>query len=490
MAYTDVLGERRRLVISYTGKILMGSSLIYILPLLLLPFYPQESVYAVGFLIPAAVALLKGYIMSLQEGSKQEGITVKEGSVIIVVAWILTIIISALPFLISGGLNFTQAVFEAVSGWTTTGLSVVDVQKTPRIILFWRSIMQFFGGAGLAVVMLSAIIGPYGFGLFSAEGREDIIPNVVKSAKFMMIIYTGYFVVGSALYMEAGMSAFEAINHSASAISTGGFSTRVGSIGEYESLNIELITILLMLLGSINFGTHYMLMKGEARRFFRLGEIRLSAFLLAFFIPLVFFFSASKLYESFGKAARVSFFELISAFTTTGYSSVSYGGWDDFGILVLMLLMIIGGGTCSTAGGLKQYRVLLLIKTLHWNMARFFAPKNVIRHEYIERAEGPYEISSEHIINTACFTIMYIMLYLAGVAVLTINGYSLRDSMFEFASAMSTVGLSMGITSPNAPEIVLWTESAGMFLGRLEFFVVFYGIVNLVKLSYVRNPVK
>lgn len=487
MAYVDVLTARRRLIVSYTGKILMGSSLIYLLPLLVLPFYPQESVYASGFLIASAVALLKGYIMSRQHGGEQEVITTREGSAVILLTWTLTVIISALPFLISGGMNFTHAVFEAVSGWTTTGLSVVDVQKSPCIILFWRSTMQFFGGAGLAVVMLSAIIGPHGFGLFSAEGREDIIPNVVKSAKLMMIIYTAYFVFGAALYIEAGMSVFEAINHSASAISTGGFSTRVGSIGEYNSARIEIITMLLMLLGSISFGTHYMLVRGEAKRFFRLGEIRLSAFLLAFFVPLVFMFSASRIYGAIGKAARVSIFELISALTTTGYSTVSYGGWDDFGILVLVLLMIIGGGTCSTAGGLKQYRVLLLLKTLYWNMARFFAPKNVVRLEYIERAEGPYEISSEHTINTACFTIMYILLYFAGVAVLTVNGYSLRDSMFEFASAMSTVGLSMGITSPNAQGIVLWTEIAGMFLGRLEFFVVFYGIVNLVRLLRVQK---
>jgi len=487
VTYADVLRERRRLIIGYTGKILMGSSLIYLLPLLVLPFYIEESVYAAGFIISAAAAFITGFLMSTQGDGKNEVTTIKEGSVIVLLTWILTVIISALPFMISGGMSFTHSVFEAVSGWTTTGLSVVEVQKAPRIMLLWRSTMQFFGGAGLAVVMLAAIIGPHGFGLFSAEGREDIIPNVVKSAKLMMIIYTGYFVVGAALYIEAGMTAFEAINHSAAAISTGGFSTRVGSIGEYDSVRIEIITMLLMLLGSINFGTHYMLMKGEARRFFRLGEIRISAFLLAVFIPLVFIFSASKLYETFGKAARVSFFELVSALTTTGYSTVSYSGWDDFGMLVLVLLMIIGGGTCSTAGGLKQYRVLLLVKTLYWNMTRFFAPKNAVRLEYIERAEGPYEISSEHIINTACFTVMYIILYFAGVAVLTINGYSLRDSMFEFASAMSTVGLSIGITSPSAPALVLWTESAGMFLGRLEFFVVFYGIINIVRLFRVQK---
>lgn len=478
--------ERRMLIWGYTGKILMGSSLIYLLPLLLIPFYPQESANASVFFIPAVLALIIGFIFNSKGDGKDEILTTKEGGVIVIIAWSLTVLISGLPFMISGGMNFTQAIFESVSGWTTTGLSVVaDVKNTSKLLLLWRSITQFLGGAGLAVIMLSAIIGPHGFGFYSAEGREDVVPNVVKSAKSIMIIYISYYIVGAALYIEAGMPFFEAINHSACAIATGGFTTRLGSIGSYDSKRIELITIMLMLLGNINFGTHYMLVKGEARRFFKLGEIRLLAFVLSLFIPLVFLFSTSKIYNSAEMAARASFFELISALTGTGYTIVDYNRWDDFGILVVIMLMIIGGGTCSTSGGIKQYRVLLLFKALYWSMRRYFAPKNEVRHEYIERAEGQYEISSEHIVSTACFAIMYMSVYIAGVIVFAINGYNLRDSMFEFASAIGTVGFSIGITAPDAPGIILWTEIAGMFLGRLEFFVVFFGFINLVKLLRV-----
>ncbi|MDK2918638.1 MAG: trk/ktr system potassium uptake protein [Candidatus Petromonas sp.] len=483
MIFIKQLKERYQLIIGYTGIMTIGIGLVLLLPLLILPIYKTEINQGVYFIIPAVGALVTGYIMrSRMKYGKEITLTIQEGGVIVILAWFIAVFFSALPFIISNQLNFTQAIFEAVSGWTTTGLSVVDVTKTSHLFLLWRSIMQFFGGAGLAVVMLSAIIGPHGLGLYNAEGRSDkLLPNVTKSTKLIMTIYTGYVIAGTLLYIIAGMSWFDAINHSIAAVSTGGFSTKAGSIGEYKNLAIELITIILMILGTINFAAHYVLLKGEIKKFFRIGEVRFMFFLLALLTPIVSFLSLNKLFGNLSQSIRVGFFELTSALSTTGFSTVGYGNWSSFAVFILIILMIIGGGTGSTAGGLKQYRVYVMLKSLIWNIKRYLLPKNIVRQNYVRRPEGKYYVSQDHIVETANFIVLYMITYAVGVGVLLLNGYSLQDSMFEFASSLSTVGLSIGVTSPDAPGIVLWTETIGMMLGRLEFIVIFFASMKVIR---------
>ncbi|MGF7059008.1 TrkH family potassium uptake protein [Brassicibacter mesophilus] len=483
MIYVEQLKERYQLIIGYLGTMILGVGIALLLPLLILPIYRTEVDQALYFIIPSAIAIIIGYVLRLKiKTVKQATLTLQEGGTIVILSWFITVVISALPFILSKQLNFTQAIFEAVSGWTTTGLSVVDVAKTSNMFLLWRSLMQFFGGAGLAVVMLSAIIGPHGLGLYNAEGRSDkLLPDVAKSTKLIMAIYSSYIVAGIVLYILAGMPWFDAINHSIAALSTGGFSTRVGSIGEYNSFAIELITIILMILGTINFAAHFILLKGQIKKFFKIGEIRFMFFILSLSIPLVSFFSLYKLYGSLGKSIRVGIFETVSALSTTGFSTVGYGDWSGVGIFVLIVLMIIGGGAGSTAGGLKQYRVYVLIKSLIWNIKAYLLPKNIVRQNYINRPEGKYYVSDKHVVEISNFTTIYLIAYVIGVFILVANGYSLQASMFEFASSLGTVGLSVGVTSPDAPTAVLWTEIVGMMLGRLEFLVIFFAGMKMFR---------
>ncbi|MFT9494622.1 TrkH family potassium uptake protein [Anaerosolibacter sp.] len=483
MLYLEQLKDRYQLIVGYVGTIIMGIGLALLVPLLMIPFYKHEISEVWYFIIPSILALTLGYVMRrIMKYGEDATLTLHEGGIIVLLAWLSATLFSALPFIISGKLNITQAVFEAVSGLTTTGLSVVDVTKTSHMFLLWRSIMQFIGGAGLAVIMLSAIIGPHGLGLYNAEGRSDkLLPNVAKSTKLIMVIYIGYIVSGIVLYILAGMPWFDAINHSIAAVSTGGFSTEAASIGAYRSLSIELITIILMVLGTTNFAAHYVLLKGEVKRFFQIGEIRFMFLTLAVTIPLVAYFSLIKLYEGIGTGFRVAAFELISALTTTGFSTVGYGNWDSFSVFLMIILMIIGGGAGSTAGGLKQYRVYIMVKSLYWNIKGFLLPKNVVRQEYVIRPEGKYYVTKDHALEISNFATIFMITYVLGVLILLLHGYSLQDSMFEFASSLGTVGLSIGITAFDAPKAVLWTETIGMMLGRLEFLVVFFAGLKIVR---------
>lgn len=462
----------------------MGVGGFLLLPLLFLIFYPNEVNHLYYFLPPALVAITLGFLIWNygKDISSEIVLSLQEGGVIVVLAWLITILFSSFPFILAGKLNFTNAIFEAVSGWTTTGLSVVDEVKTSHIFLIWRSLMQFFGGAGLAVIMLSAIIGPHGLGLYYAEGRSDkLLPHVRRSTKLIMVIYTGYTLAGILLYWLAGMDLFASFNHSLAALSTGGFSTQPASIGAWNSIPVELITYILMLLGTTNFATHYVLLKGDYKTFFKNGEVKILIFLLALFIPLIAYFSLNGLYQNLAHAWRVSIFSVISGLSTTGFSIESFANWNDFGILSIIILMLIGGGTGSTAGGIKLYRIYLSFKALVWNFKKHFQPENAIIQNHIWRGENKLYIKLEHIREVANYIFLYLATYFVGVLIYLTQGYKLRPALFEFASSLGTVGLSVGITAPDAPKVILWTEIIGMTLGRLEFFVIFFAIVKIIK---------
>lgn len=484
MRYIEILKERYQLLIKYIGILIMATAFFLLLPLLSLPFYPEEIKYSYAFFVPAIIIFVIGFIAwkYTKHNREEVSLSLKEGGIIVLVSWIVAVVSSAIPFMLINMLNFTQAIFESMSGWTTTGLSVIDVTKAPKLILLWRSIMQFFGGAGLVVVMLSSVLHPYGFGLYNAEGRSDqLLPHVKKSTKAIMIIYSGYTLGGIILYLIAGMTFFDAFNHSLAALSTGGFSTKANSIGYYNNFSIEIITWILMLIGTTNFATHFALLKGKFKVFFKNGEIRLLMLLNMAFVPILMYFSINQLYESIPKILRRSIFETITAISTTGFSLDTFTTWNLFGTFIIIILMLIGGGTGSTAGGIKLYRIYLIFKSIYWEIKGYFLPENTVRKNYIWRGEKRIAVKSDFVMEAANYVVLYMFTYFLGVLIFLSQGYNLSDSMFEFASALGTVGLSVGITSPDAPSIILWTETFGMFLGRLEFFVIFFAIIKIFK---------
>ncbi|MDW7669215.1 MAG: potassium transporter TrkG, partial [Bacillota bacterium] len=235
-------------------------------------------------------------------------------------------------------------------------------------------------------------------------------------------------------------------------------------------------------LGTINFTAHYVLLKGEIKNFFNIGEIKFMFFLVAIITPIISFLSLNKIYGNISESIRVGAFEVVTALSTTGFSIVNgYNNWEGFSVFILIILMIIGGGAGSTAGGIKQYRVYVMIKSLIWNIKQYLLPKNIVRENSVNRPEGKYYLKKNHIIDISNFITLYLFIYVLGVLIFLFYGYPLQDSMFEFASSLGTVGLSIGITSPDAPTVILWTQTIGMILGRLEFFVIFYSILKIVK---------
>jgi trk system potassium uptake protein TrkH len=208
--------------------------------------------------------------------------------------------------------------------------------------------------------------------------------------------------------------------------------------------------------------------------------VRLFAVLFSLSSVVAYFLVTSGSYGG-SKAVRVALFEMATALTTTGFSTVGYGGWRPVGYMLLVSLMIVGGGSCSTAGGVKQFRIYLLYKSVVWEVKSIFLPRRAIQKRAIFHGEAPLFISDKDISTTGSFLFIYLALLSAGSMVLAAHGFSVKDSFFEMASALGTVGLSLGISSAEAPPAVLWTLTSGMLLGRLEIFVVFAALGKLFR---------
>ncbi|SCH98402.1 TrkH family potassium uptake protein [Romboutsia sp. Marseille-P6047] len=457
--------------------------LILLLPLLILPFYPDEVKYIFDFIIPSLISILLGCILNkISKHNKETTLSVGEDALIVVLGWILATVLCAIPFILGQKLNFTQAFFESVSGWTTTGLSVINVESTPKIFLIFRSIMQFFGGVGIILVMLSALSSLFGMSLYNSEGHTDkLLPNLVKSSRIIISMYLGYIISGTILYVLFGMPLFDAINHAIGSLSTGGFSVKSESIGFYNNVHIELITIILMILGTTSFATHLLIINGKFKKVIKIGEIRFMFLILGIAIPLVAFISLRYIYSDINKLIRVSVFETVSALSTTGYSTVSYNRWPSFAIFIMIILMLIGGGSGSTSGGIKLYRVYLILKQIFWNIKRRLLPEHMVYSNYVYKPEGKHFINKENMMEVYNYITLYLFIFIFGVGVMLAYNYPLEDAMFEFSSALGTVGLSIGITSASAPPIVLWTEIIGMLFGRLEIVVILIAIVKIIK---------
>jgi trk system potassium uptake protein TrkH len=235
-----------------------------------------------------------------------------------------------------------------------------------------------------------------------------------------------------------------------------------------------------MVVGNLSFVTAWLFWQGKLRFVMRNGEVRLQAVMIPVAASAVFLFTCLGLYPHIGKSARVAVFETISALTTTGFSTVTYDNWNSFGVLALIVLMLIGGGTCSTAGGIKQFRVYLLWRLLVWEIKRAFLPRAAVLERPVWEGSHRLFVDDLRVRQISLFVFLYLATYLLGALLLCACGYTLKDALFEFASAIGTVGLSVGVTSANMPVVALWAETIAMFLGRLEFIVVIVSLLKMV----------
>lgn len=473
-----------RLIFGYLGIIWIIIGIITMIPLTMLVFFPNEINQMQYFVFPGLMAILVGYLMYQLIRKKPKGQLEKhQDTIIVLLSWISAIFITALPFRLTGQYTMTQAVFECSSAWSTTGLTIVDVDHCPNIFLFHRSTVLFFGGIGLVLLMVSVLSDRYGMRLYSAEGHGDkLLPNLVKSSRLIITIYAGYILAGMLLYMICGMNWFDAINHSIAALSTGGFSTHSENIGYYDSVSIEIVSILLMLLGNINFLAHLFLLRGKFKTFFQYCEVRFSLFVLAFFIPFMFGGLMIAFPYNVSQGVRVAVFQAVSALTTTGFQNIpTFATWPSFLVFLMILLQLIGGGTGSTAGGIKQFRVYVLCKNIYWNIRDQLTSRFAVHADKINRPGSEEYLGYKEKHEISSFVFLYLCVFFLGTLILCAFGYSVEASMFEFSSALGTVGLSIGITSPDAHPIILWVESIGMVVGRLEIYVVLLALARARK---------
>ncbi len=390
--------------------------------------------------------------------------------------WLLVPLFSAIPFHYCEGMSWLDSYFEAISGWTTTGLTVMpDIDHAYKSILFWRSLMQWIGGLGIVVSMIAVLRFETPSMLYVAEAREERIkPNVVNTAKEMWKIYIVITAVGAVALWAAGMSPFDAVNHSMTAVATGGFSTKSASIGAWHSLTIEAITVALMVLGATNFVTHYKAAKSIKTH----PKGPLAGVLSGVkwylrdrqFMMLVGLVVAITLYgvlTSAGNpmsAAHYYGYQAVSAITCCGFSDTDVGKFPDHVKFGLTILMIVGGSTASTAGAIKILRFLIMAEAVKVSVAKRVLP---VRGVLVPKL-GDRVLKKEEIFDAFSIAGAYVFFVTIGALLLSAFGYPLVDSLFEVASAQGGVGLSTGITSPSAPAAVKALLIFHMWIGRLE----------------------
>jgi len=470
------------LILSYIGVFTIMIGFIVLSPLIYLIFNPSESIYSMHFVIPGVVSIAIGTLATIFFRGYEKGkLERHQDAVLVVSIWIIAILISSFPFILTGDYNFTQSIFEVTSGYSTTGFTIVDVEQTPSIFLLYRSLLQFFGGVGLVLILTSAISDKFGMRLYSAEGHSDkLMPNLIRSARTILSIYVVYIILGTAIYAFFGMPVFDAINHSISAVATGGFSTNSNSLAAYNSVGIEITAMVLMVLGGTNFFIHLLLIRRQFKSVFKHIELKFFGILCLIFIPIFTYSFMSVDYLSFGQALRHASFHFISTITTTGLQITPSISILPTTIMIgTLLLMLIGAGIGSTAGGMKQYRVALAFKSMAWNLKDTLSHKKTIRTHFINKLGSKVIIEKDDVIQNYTFLMIYLMIAFTGIMIFSLYGYSISDSIFEFTSILGTIGLSVGIISYSSPAVVLWTGIVGMLIARLESIVILIAISKI-----------
>ncbi len=418
--------------------------------------------------------------------------SVIEAFVVVAIAWLVIPAISAMAYNYSIGMDFVDAFFESLSGFSGTGLTMIaKPEDMPHVILLWRAVTQWVGELGVVVFAGTLLPALHRVirSVYVVERGERIAPTVLSTMRILVGIYVFYTALGTVLFMLGGMGFFDALTHSMTAIATGGMSTNSLSIGYWFHGNnwaIYVTTTIIMILGAFNFVDHVALLKGKLREFFSSIEVKwFFIFLLFFTVPLV----AIPIMQGDIQEAAVRFYHLVSGYTTTGFqlgSSDVLKNEPDYVKMLFIFSMIVGGATFSTAGGIKIKRAAILFKALVWESARLFAPPAMV----LRRRIGRELLDDKELIAIYNFVAVYIISFITislfiHMTLLTYgyHQFSFVDTMFETASAMSCVGLSVGITSATSPLPVKIALMVAMYLGRLEFATLYL----LLGYSYIRK---
>lgn len=404
----------------------------------------------------------------------------REVFAVVSLGWLSFSLLGCLPFILTGHVDsFTDAFFETMSGFTTTGATILtDIEALPHGLLFWRSFTHWVGGMGIIVLSLAILpyLGVGGMQLFKAEVPgplyDKLTPRIAETAKLLWVVYLLFSAVQAALLMLGGMNLFDALCHTFGTMATGGFSTRNASIGAFESPFIQYVIILFMLSAGLSFSLHYRLLRGSIRPYWDSREARLFLALAGgatLFLGLDVFLNHVHHLEP---AFRQSLFQAVSILTTTGYGTADYEQWSLTSQFILFCFMFIGGCAGSTAGGIKVIRLFILIQFVRAEFKRLIHPSGVIPVRV-----GPLVIPREVAHNVLGFFVLVAMLFVAGVLILTLLGIDLVTSFGAVAACIGNIGPGLGSVGPSGnyahlPAAAKWMLAFFMLMGRLEIFTV------------------
>ncbi len=478
-----------RLIFGYLGLFITFIGITMLLPLLVLLAYPEEVGDWYCFAAPGGAAILVGialFMLIFKRDKAQLG--KHQDAILLVLIWLVSIFVAAVPFIIKGELTFTQSIFETTSAFGTIGLTVFNESCfNSHIFVLYRSIICFLGGIGLVLIITSAISDRYGLKLYIAEGHNDkLMPNLAKSARLILGIYIGIILLGTGLFVLAGMPVFDALIHSISAVATGGFSSKPqGLIAFQGSTNwpaVQAIACILMIMGAINFLLHMFLITGKFKKAWRDCEIRTFLILGLIFIPLFFLAVLGQNgWQNPVQALCEGSFTFISSITTTGFANTAnILNLGEVALFLIVIVNIIGGGMGSTAGGVKQYRLAIACKSFYWSTKERLSSSNYIYPHYVWRCGEQKEIKANDSSEAFSYIIIYIAILLLGGLATTFAapaGTTYGQALFEFSNALSSTGLSNGLCQANSG--VQWCLIVGMFLGRLEILSIFFALYRV-----------
>lgn len=464
-------------VIQVIGMLWCGLAALMIVPIII--DFATEDSFAVGFFESALVTATAGGLLVL--ASRQRGgitLRLREAFLLTTLSWITLPAVSALPFL-SYGIDYADAYFEAMSGLTTTGSTVlVGLDDMNRGLLFWRSLLQWIGGVG--IIAMAIVLLPFlrvgGMQLFRTESSDQLekaVPRAVQLGGWIFGVYAGLTVLGMLLFKLFGMSDFDAVCHAMTAISTGGFSTHDASFGYFKQPALHWVAILVMIAGALPFAAYVRTLRSRPDALFRDEQVRgLISILFVICAGLTFWLWPQGEHDIM-TAARLVVFNVVSIATTTGFASTDYQLWGPLAVTAFLFLTLIGGCAGSTSGGIKTYRLQIIAMIMARQVRRLTSVHRVHVPTYAGQRLPP-----DVPLAILAFVAAYIGIIALGAILLSLTGLDMVTSLTATAQALGNVGPGLGqIVGPagnfsSIPDSAKWMLSAAMMMGRLELFTV------------------
>lgn len=435
---------------------------------------------APAFLYSALICILPGVLISSLTGSNSRIITKREGFMIVTLVWLVFSLAGSLPYILSGAIpDYTNAFFETMSGFTTTGSSILEnIEEMPHGILFWRSLTQWLGGMGIIVLTLSVmpIFGIGGMQLFTAEvpgpTPDKISPKIHQTARVLWGLYVAFTTLQFILLWLGGMSWFDSICHSLTTLATGGFSTKQASIAHWDSAYIQYVIIFFMILAGTNFSLTFLVVQGRFSRLYKDEEFRYYILFIVGFAVMIF--SGLLITTTLGveQAFRDSLFQVVSIISTTGFATVDYLTWSPVLIMLIFALFFFGGSAGSTGGGIKIMRIVVLLKNSYYELRRIIHPNAVIPVRF-----NNHSVDSKIVTNVLAFFMFYMLVFFVSTIIFTLFEPDISTAMGAVATSLGNIGPGLGSVGPaesflHIHPVGKWFLAFLMLLGRLELFTV------------------